>query len=819
MDGFATSTGSLLNRFGISSAWIAIVVAISAFNCLIGAPIDQSFTYDALNRLTTVTGGSYTYDASGNLLAITAPPAPRISIEQPEFTSLTDGVSSIPFGSVNTDSSSGAVSFTIRNTGDASLTGIGVGKDGTDQSNFTLNTAGMLTTLNPGQHTTFTVTFTPSSTGPRSAALHVTSNDAVRSPFDIALTGTGTGTTQFSITTSSSPVASGNTSGSGSYAVGSTANVSASANVGYRFINWSVSGTRVSTSPSYQFNVDGNRNLQANFAATSSLSSALDAPGLIFDSSGDNTWFGQSGLSHDNVDAARSGWISHSQSTSMSTTVDGPANVSFIWKVSSQLNFDFLRVFVDNLDQGGPISGEEDWAQRTITVPEGTHTVRWTYSKDSTISGGDDAGYVDQVIVTPIGSLSVTTKPIGTVTHNSAIAGGIVVGGGASVVERGVVYSIGPSPENALSSVWIRTSGGDGTFDLELANLSPDTTYYLTAFARKMGEFGLSYHYGEERVFRTAVLPVISKPTVTTNAVTNQTHNSATIGGQVISDGGGVVTERGVIHSSTVQVPTLETGQKAAASIAGIGQFSFHFSQLTPNRTYYVRAYAINRAGTSYGTTITFAAAANPATPTRLTNNETISGISAPGGSNGVAVRYFIVAVPVGQGLFSIVTTGGTGNCDLYVSRGSYPTKTSAEFSSVFSGNSDRIDISEPVAGDYVIMLFCQSEFSGVSLNVSLTPIVAPSIPPTLSIRGSRTIRTTKSRVTVVGSAEDANGDLAWVKFKDTRSGGSGWSAASGTSSWRAVAVLRKNSNTVQIQAGDASGLRSPIARVRIISR
>jgi hypothetical protein len=777
------------------------------------APIDQSYTYDALNRLTTVTGGSYTYDNSGNILAITAPPAPRITIEQPEFTSLTDGVSSIPFGNVNTGDSSGPVSFTIRNTGDAALTGIAVGEDGTHQSDFTLNTTGMLTTLGPGQHTTFTVTFSPSSTGPRSAALHVTSNDAVRSPFDIALTGTGIGTTQFSITTSSSPVAGGNTSGSGSYAVGNTASVSASANVGYRFINWMVSGTRVSTSPSYQFTVDGNRILQANFAAISSLSSVLDAPALIFDSLGDNTWFGQSGLSHDNVDAARSGWITHSQSTSMSTTVDGPASVSFIWKVSSQLNFDFLRVYVDDLDQGGAISGDEDWVQRTITIPEGTHTVRWTYSKDGSVSSGDDAGYVDQVVVTPVGSLTVTTKPIGTVTDNSALAGGIVTGGGAAVIERGVVYSTSPFPASFWSTIQVASGNGDGEFDVALASLSPGTTYYVQAYAVTGGAFSV-FHFGLEQTFVTATAPVITRPTVTTTSPSSITRNSAATGGNVTSAGGGAVTERGVVYS-TAPNPEIGAGTKLVSG-SGTGLFPITLSDLSPSTTYHVRAYAINSAGTAYGSSISFNTQANSSTPVRISNNHLAPNLSGAIGSS----RYYVLEVPSGQNLLTIRISGGTGDADLYIRRGNLPSLVEWEYRPYIPGNDEQVEIDNPDAGDYYIMLYGYEEFSGVFVEARFSGPVAPSIAPTLSVRGSRTIRTTKSRLTVRGTASDANGDLAWVKFKDTRRGGSRWRSARGTASWQAVAVLRpKRSNTVQIRAGDAAGLRSRIERVRIISR
>jgi len=74
--------------------------------------------------------------------------------------------------------------------------------------------------------------------------------------------------TTYTISTSSSPSAGGTTGGGGSKASGSSCTVSASANSGYTFVNWTESGSQVSTRSSYTFSVNGNRTLVANFTAT-----------------------------------------------------------------------------------------------------------------------------------------------------------------------------------------------------------------------------------------------------------------------------------------------------------------------------------------------------------------------------------------------------------------------------------------------------------------------------------------------------------------------------------------------------------------------
>ena len=73
-------------------------------------------------------------------------------------------------------------------------------------------------------------------------------------------------TTIAQVTLSSNPVAGGTTTGAGTFAKGSSVTVNATPSVGYAFINWTLNGTPVSTTPSYQFTMDGNKALVANFS-------------------------------------------------------------------------------------------------------------------------------------------------------------------------------------------------------------------------------------------------------------------------------------------------------------------------------------------------------------------------------------------------------------------------------------------------------------------------------------------------------------------------------------------------------------------------
>ena len=79
--------------------------------------------------------------------------------------------------------------FTIRNGGNGSLTGLGITLDGTDADRFTLTASPTAPVGGPNGSTTFTVRFAPLTSGTKTAALHIASNDLGASSFDIALTG------------------------------------------------------------------------------------------------------------------------------------------------------------------------------------------------------------------------------------------------------------------------------------------------------------------------------------------------------------------------------------------------------------------------------------------------------------------------------------------------------------------------------------------------------------------------------------------------------------------------------------------------------
>jgi hypothetical protein len=93
-------------------------------------------------------------------------------------------------------------------------------------------------------------------------------------------------------------------------------------------------------------------------------------------------------------------------------------------------------------------------------------------------------------------------------------------------------------------------------------------------------------------------------PTVAaTTAATSITGTTATSGGNITSDGGSVISARGVCWS-TIQNPTIADSKTTDG--ATTGSYISSITGLTAATTYYVRAYATNAAGTAYGTQISF---------------------------------------------------------------------------------------------------------------------------------------------------------------------------------------------------------------------
>jgi len=138
---------------------------------------------------------------------------------------------------------------------------------------------------------------------------------------------------------------------------------------------------------------------------------------------------------------------------------------------------------------------------------------------------------------------------------------------------------------------------------MTLSGLLTGTTYYLKAYS--INTLGVSY--GQEVVFTT--IQQLYGPTVVTTPVTAFSTTTITCGGNVLSDGGEPVTERGVCWGSSAN-PSIEGNHTSNGT--GTGIFSISITGLTQNTSYHIRAYATNYISTNYGADIVQKTASPP---------------------------------------------------------------------------------------------------------------------------------------------------------------------------------------------------------------
>ena len=256
---------------------------------------------------------------------------------------------------------------------------------------------------------------------------------------------------------------------------------------------------------------------------------------------------------------------------------------------------------------------------------ETSYYVRAYATNDKGTAYGDAISFTSATC--PGGMPVVETATLSNITESTATCGGTVSSdGGKAVTERGVCWSTSPSP--SIEDSRSRDGSGTGSFTSTLTGLECGTVYYVRAYATN--EVGTDY--GTQLSFTTSSCPV--PPSVSTSAVSIIAQYSATGGGTVNSDGGSPVTERGLCWSATATEPGISDSFQKQGS--GTGSFEVEMTGLSCGTTYYVRAFARNAVGLTYGSARSFTTAACPANlPTVSTASVSeITQTSATAGGN-----------------------------------------------------------------------------------------------------------------------------------------------------------------------------------------
>ena len=200
------------------------------------------------------------------------------------------------------------------------------------------------------------------------------------------------------------------------------------------------------------------------------------------------------------------------------------------------------------------------------------------------------------------------------VTPTSVVCYGTVLSdGGGDILERGVCWYGEPYPTFTLLedhtapvlSDHRMVAGGDlGSFSCELNHYGTDSIYYFRAYAKN--DAGVSY--GSEKVLVSIFDPNLGDepilledlPKVTITSVSDVTESHALCVGAVTDDGGSAIVERGFCWRAD------NSYSYHYLNLQGTDAFTGILSNLLPNTTYYVRAYATNEKGRGYSNEMSF---------------------------------------------------------------------------------------------------------------------------------------------------------------------------------------------------------------------
>jgi hypothetical protein len=268
-------------------------------------------------------------------------------------------------------------------------------------------------------------------------------------------------------------------------------------------------------------------------------------------------------------------------------------SVKLTW---SQQNDDISGFALFRSAEGGSITNLTQTQKSTTQYLDANITPGKKYTYYVVAVAGTNKSDTVKAEITPVIPITISTGSVTELTATSAkVSGNITNAGGGTVTSRGICWSTTPNPTVNNSKTTEGT--GAGQFTSTLTNLLAATTYY----ARAYGENSRGISYGSEISFTT-----LGPPKLTTTAVSNITATTATSGGTIISDGGSPITAKGVVWSTTPN-PTIDLATKTNDG-TGVGSFTSGLSNLINNTKYYIRSYATNIIGTSYGEEFIFTA-------------------------------------------------------------------------------------------------------------------------------------------------------------------------------------------------------------------
>jgi len=471
----------------------------------------------------------------------------------PSTTDFTD------FGSVSASSGSIARTFTIQNTGDATLSLTGsspyISISGLNASDFSV-TSTPSSSISASSSTTFQITFNPSAKGTRTASISIANDDDNENPYNFSIQGTGSNT---------APTASGFSTSSGPYQ-----------NLAYTFSTSDFGYADADSDPIDHIRVT---------AIPASGTLYVDADNGNDYDAGEEVANGAT-ISKANLDAGNLQYYT-TGTTSSSFTFDVNDGTDY----SSSTYIATLNVI----------------AQPTVTLSLSSNSISET--------GGS---------TTVIATLSNTYGA--TVTTSLSFSGTATLTSDYTRSASSIAISAGNTTGNiTISSVSDQIDETDETVIIDISGVTN----------------------GSENGTQQTIITIIDDdvlPTVSTQSVTDISSTTATGNGN-ITDLGSVNPSAYGVCWSTTSSPTISDNVADNGATSSTGAYTASLIGLVPHTTYYVKAFATNAVGTSYGTEVIFTTDYGLTTWTGAVNNDWTN---AANWTNGVPASNLNVVIPAG---------------------------------------------------------------------------------------------------------------------------------------------------------------------------
>jgi gliding motility-associated-like protein len=270
------------------------------------------------------------------------------------------------------------------------------------------------------------------------------------------------------------------------------------------------------------------------------------------------------------------------------------------------------------------ISSEDTYFNESAKTADATGKPLPAATAPTATTGGNTPSYI-------------TAALAGTVNDNNATT--------TVTFDWGLTTSYGSSVNGTPNSITAGT--GSTAVTGSLTGLTPGTVYHYRVKAVN----SVTTTNGTDGTFTT-----LSLPTVTTAVPGTITTTSAVLGGNVTAAGSSAVSERGIVYSLTTN-PTVANTKVQNGT--GIGVFSATVSSFASNTLYYVKAYAINGGGPSYGAEQTFTTASSTITagstfPAGLTTTYGVTSSSTSIAVSGTNISAGITATPSSTANFEV---------------------------------------------------------------------------------------------------------------------------------------------------------------------